>query len=80
MVRPGILLYGVYPSIEVRQTIPVQPALRWSSRVVYFKVVQPGHPVSYGSTWQSDHPGAWSPCRWATATATSARSPTWPTC
>jgi alanine racemase len=24
--------------------------------VVYFKVVQPGHPVSYGSTWQSDHP------------------------
>jgi alanine racemase len=24
--------------------------------VVYFKVVQPEHPVSYGSTWQSDHP------------------------
>jgi alanine racemase len=24
--------------------------------VVYFKVVKPGHPVSYGSTWQSDHP------------------------
>jgi alanine racemase len=22
---------------------------------VYFKVVQPGHPVGYGSTWQSDH-------------------------
>ena len=21
-----------------------------------FKVVQPNHPVSYGSTWQSDHP------------------------
>ena len=27
LVRPGILLYGVYPSIEVRQTIPVKPAL-----------------------------------------------------
>ena len=25
-------------------------------RVVYFKVVRAGHPVSYGSTWQSDHP------------------------
>jgi alanine racemase len=56
LVRPGILLYGVYPSSEVRRTIAVQPALSWKSRVVYFKVVAPGHPVSYGSTWQSDHP------------------------
>jgi alanine racemase len=23
--------------------------------VVYFKVVKPGHPVSYGSLWESDH-------------------------
>jgi len=56
LVRPGILLYGVYPSAEVAHTIEVRPALSWKSRVVYFKVVQPGHPVSYGSTWQSDHP------------------------
>ena len=56
MVRPGILLYGVYPSAEVRRTIAVRPALSWKSRVVYFKVVAPGHPVSYGSTWQADHP------------------------
>jgi alanine racemase len=55
MVRAGILLYGVYPSADVRRTIAVQPALSWKSQVVYFKVVQPGHPVSYGSTWQSDH-------------------------
>jgi alanine racemase len=55
MVRPGILLYGVYPSPEVKRTVEVKPALSWKSRVVYFKVVKPGHPVSYGSTWQSDH-------------------------
>jgi alanine racemase len=53
MVRPGILLYGVYPSDEVPQAVPVRPALTWKSRVVYFKVVKPGHPVSYGSTWES---------------------------
>jgi alanine racemase len=29
----------------------VRQALRWLTRVVYFKVVKPGHPVSYGSTW-----------------------------
>jgi len=56
MVRPGILLYGVYPSRQVARTVEVKPALTWKSRVVYFKVVLPGHPVSYGSTWQSDHP------------------------
>jgi alanine racemase len=55
MVRAGILLYGVYPSPDVRQTIVVRPALSWKSHVVYFKVVQPGQPVSYGSTWQTDH-------------------------
>jgi alanine racemase len=56
MVRPGILLYGVYPAAEVVRSVEVRPALAWKSRVVYFKVVKPGHPVSYGSTWQSDHP------------------------
>jgi alanine racemase len=56
LVRPGILLYGVYPSLDVRRTIAVRPVLAWKSRVVYFKVVTPGHPVSYGSTWQTDHP------------------------
>ena len=55
MVRAGILLYGVYPSDEVTKTIKVQPALSWKSRVVYFKVVKPGHPVSYGSAWETDH-------------------------
>lgn len=56
LVRPGILLYGVYPSREVRQTIAVKPALSWKSEVVYFKVVEAGSPVSYGGTWKPDHP------------------------
>lgn len=56
LVRPGILLYGVYPSAECLRTVMVRPALQWKSQVCYFKVVQPGSPVSYGSTWQSDHP------------------------
>jgi alanine racemase len=55
MVRPGLLLYGVYPSSELERTIDVEPVLSWKSRVVYFKVVKPGHPVSYGSTWETDH-------------------------
>jgi alanine racemase len=55
MVRPGIMLYGVYPSSSTPHTLEVKPALSWKSRVVYFKVVKAGHAVSYGSTWKSDH-------------------------
>lgn len=55
MVRAGILLYGVYPGVGVTRAVAVRPCLAWKSRVVYFKVVQPHHPVSYGATWQSDH-------------------------
>ncbi len=55
MVRPGVLLYGVYPTSQIAHTIQVHPALSWKSRVVYFKVILAGHPVGYGSTWQSDH-------------------------
>lgn len=56
LVRPGILLYGVYPSDDAKRTIAVKPALSWKSRVVYFKIIRPGNPVGYGSTWSCDHP------------------------
>lgn len=55
LVRPGIMLYGVYPSNETAKTIFVKPALTWKSLVVYFKVIKAGHSVGYGSTWKSDH-------------------------
>lgn len=51
LVRPGILLYGVLPDPASRATVDVRPALSLSSRVVYFKVVKAGSPVSYGATW-----------------------------
>jgi alanine racemase len=51
LVRPGILFYGAGPSPETPATIPVRQAMRWLTSVVYFKVVKPGNPVSYGSSW-----------------------------
>ncbi|NND84859.1 MAG: alanine racemase [Acidimicrobiia bacterium] len=53
MVRPGLLLYGAYPSPDVPRTVEVAPALRWLSQVVYFKVVPAGDTVSYGATWEA---------------------------
>jgi alanine racemase len=51
LVRPGILFYGATPSPEIPTTIAVRQAIRWVTSVVYFKVVKPGNPVSYGSSW-----------------------------
>ncbi len=51
MVRPGLSLYGVYPSPGLAATLPLKPVLSLKSQVVYFKVVKKGAGVSYGHTW-----------------------------
>ncbi|MBI5835588.1 MAG: alanine racemase [Armatimonadetes bacterium] len=56
MVRPGILLYGIYPSPEVERTIAVEPVLSCKTRVVYFKVVDEGATVGYDMTWTAPRP------------------------
>jgi alanine racemase len=54
MVRPGVLLYGVYPGEEVDRIVEVKPALTWRSRVAFSKRTLPGRPVSYGSLWEAE--------------------------
>ena len=51
MVRPGLALYGVAPREGLASVIALRPALSLYSRVVYFKVLEPGRTVSYGATW-----------------------------
>jgi len=50
MVRPGIILYGLPPSKEMRCDLHVMPAMRFKTRVEYLKEVPPGTKVGYGST------------------------------
>ena len=54
MVRPGILLFGVYPSKKIVKSIRVKPALSWKSMVVYFKFIRAGDAVGYTLTWKPD--------------------------
>jgi alanine racemase len=56
LVRPGVLFYGALPSAEVPLVVPARPALRWVTRVVFFKVVKAGNPVSYGGEWVAPAP------------------------
>ncbi len=55
LVRPGIVLYGVYPSDEVRRDqVLLRPALSLHSHVVYVKPLHPGQSVSYGGTFTAE--------------------------
>lgn len=52
MVRPGIILYGLWPSAQVRQDlVKLTPALSLYSSIVYLKEIDQGTPVSYGGTF-----------------------------
>jgi alanine racemase len=45
------MLFGSSPATDLPLTLDLKPALRWLTRVVFFKVVKAGNPVSYGSVW-----------------------------
>lgn len=49
MVRPGIILYGMYPSDEVdKSKTDLKPAMALKSQVVLVKTVKAGTCISYG--------------------------------
>lgn len=52
-VRAGIILYGLYPSDEVKAMgkIDLKPVLSLKSRVVHIKTVPSGQEISYGGTF-----------------------------
>lgn len=57
MVRPGISLYGFYPSAEVnRERISLTPAMMLKTRVIHVKMVPAGFHISYGLTYQTENP------------------------
>lgn len=51
MVRPGISLYGCWPSDEVVRHIQLKPAMFLKAKVGYVKEVPPSTPISYGCTY-----------------------------
>jgi alanine racemase len=51
MVRPGILLYGYYPSSQTSESVKVQPVMSVVSKVTSVKKLEPGEGVSYGRSF-----------------------------
>lgn len=51
MVRPGIILYGLSPSDDLRDRADLRPVMTLCSRIAMIKTVDAGIPVSYGRTY-----------------------------
>lgn len=48
-VRPGIILYGCYPSGEVdKNQLSIKPVMSVKANIIHLKKVKPGFSVSYG--------------------------------
>jgi alanine racemase len=54
-VRPGLLLYGIVPP-PLASTIPLEPVMSLTSRVVAVKGLRPGEGVGYGWRYQASEP------------------------
>jgi alanine racemase len=51
MVRPGIAIYGLYPSKEVKKSINLIPAQQFKTKIVFIKELPRGESISYGRTY-----------------------------
>ena len=51
LVRPGISVYGLYPSREVQKTVKLIPAHSFKTRIVFLKELSMGESIGYGRTY-----------------------------
>ncbi len=52
-VRPGIMLYGGYPSEKLKKKINLEPVMTFISQIIAIKTVPKDTPVSYGCTYRT---------------------------
>jgi len=51
LIRPGLIVYGMYPKKGFQRFIDLKPVLSLKTRIVYLKKVPPGRSISYGRTY-----------------------------
>lgn len=51
MVRPGLILYGAYPSPKMKKQIALKPVLSWKTRIIQLKRSPAGSSIGYGRTF-----------------------------
>ena len=56
MVRPGLSLYGLYPSEDVSRDTGIRPVMSFKTRIIHIKDMESGDVVGYGRTYRITKP------------------------
>lgn len=51
LVRPGLVIYGMYPKYTFPKLIKLKPALALKTKIVFIKDTPPGRSISYSRTY-----------------------------
>ncbi|NQU95995.1 MAG: alanine racemase [Candidatus Omnitrophica bacterium] len=51
MIRPGIIIYGIYPKRNFPKILKLKPAFSLKTKIVFMKDAPPGRSISYGRTY-----------------------------
>ncbi len=51
LVRPGLVVYGMYPKYTFPKIITLKPAMSLKTKIVFIKDAPPGRSISYGRTY-----------------------------
>lgn len=52
MVRPGIILFGIYPSAEVLpENLSIKPVMTWKARITHVKTLREDRQIGYGGKY-----------------------------
>jgi len=56
MVRPGLMMYGIYPKESLMRNILLKPALTLKTKITNLKPAPKGRSISYGMTYVTKKP------------------------
>lgn len=54
LVRPGIMIYGLYPTPNLSKMIDLRPAMTFKAKIIQLRKIPAGCGISYDSTYVTD--------------------------
>lgn len=55
-VRPGMIVYGLFPSPRIKQIVQLRPAAEFKTKIIFLKEVSAGKSIGYGGTYTTTKP------------------------
>lgn len=53
LARPGIMLYGVYPTQDLKDKVHLKPVMSVKTRIIFVQTIAKGRGISYGHTFKA---------------------------